>query len=86
MAARIALLAMAVMLCNSARGDHPVDGLAIFEKSIRPVLVAHCYECHSAEAAGGGKLQAGLMLDSRQVDLSLRRPRLPADRRVWQRG
>jgi hypothetical protein len=25
------------------------DGLAFFEKRIRPVLVKHCYECHSEE-------------------------------------
>ena len=40
-------------------------GLALFERAIRPVLVKHCYECHSAEAAGKGKLQAGLFLDTK---------------------
>ncbi|HND52024.1 MAG TPA: hypothetical protein PLV92_06500, partial [Pirellulaceae bacterium] len=40
--------------------------IAHFEKAIRPVLVAHCYECHSAEAAAKGKLQAGLQLDTKQ--------------------
>jgi hypothetical protein len=28
--------------------------------------VQHCYECHSEEAAAKGKLQAGLLLDSKQ--------------------
>ncbi|MDB5385201.1 MAG: Protein of unknown function (DUF1553)/Protein of unknown function (DUF1549)/Planctomycete [Planctomycetaceae bacterium] len=37
-----------------------------FEQKIRPVLVKHCYECHSAEAKGLNQLKAGLMLDSRQ--------------------
>jgi len=37
------------------------EGLAFFETRIRPVLVEHCYECHSA----GGKLQGGLVLDTR---------------------
>ncbi|HTG43872.1 MAG TPA: PSD1 and planctomycete cytochrome C domain-containing protein, partial [Verrucomicrobiae bacterium] len=33
-----------------------------FERKIRPVLVEHCYECHSA---GAKKLKGGLTLDSR---------------------
>lgn len=37
-----------------------------FEKKIRPVLVKHCYECHSQAAAKENKLQANLLLDSRQ--------------------
>ncbi|MEM7384266.1 MAG: hypothetical protein AAF514_04915, partial [Verrucomicrobiota bacterium] len=28
----------------------PPDQLAFFENKIRPVLVEHCYGCHSAEA------------------------------------
>ncbi len=35
---------------------------AFFEAKIRPVLVKHCYECHSAES---GKAKGGLRLDSR---------------------
>ena len=41
------------------------EEVAFFEKSIRLVLVQHCYKCHSAEAASKGKLKAGL-LDTRQ--------------------
>src|SRR5262245_15328574 len=37
-------------------------GIEFFEKKIRPVLVAHCYECHSAKAK---KLKGNLRLDSR---------------------
>jgi hypothetical protein len=33
-----------------------------FERKVRPVLVEHCYECHSADAK---KIKGGLMLDSR---------------------
>jgi hypothetical protein len=40
-------------------------GLTLFETSIRPVLVKHCYECHSSAAAAKDKLQAGLFLDTR---------------------
>jgi hypothetical protein len=36
------------------------DGVAFFESRIRPVLVMHCYECHSAE-----KTKGGLRLDYR---------------------
>lgn len=39
--------------------------LEFFEKRIRPVLVAQCYECHSAEAASRGKLKGSLAVDSR---------------------
>ena len=37
-------------------------GIAFFEQKIRPVLVEHCYECHSAKAK---KLKGGLYLDSK---------------------
>ncbi|MFP6762829.1 MAG: DUF1549 domain-containing protein, partial [Planctomycetaceae bacterium] len=40
-------------------------GLDYFEAKIRPLLVKHCYECHSTAAASRKKLQAGLLLDSR---------------------
>ena len=36
-----------------------------FETRIRPVLVEHCYKCHSAEAAAKKKLKGGLRLDTR---------------------
>ena len=41
------------------RGD---EGTEFFEKKIRPLLVQHCYECHSAEAK---KLGGNLLLDHR---------------------
>ena len=34
-----------------------------FEKRIRPVLVEHCYECHSSKS---DQLQGGLLLDTRE--------------------
>src|SRR4051794_30055168 len=36
-------------------------GEEMFEKSVRPVLVARCYSCHSASAKS---LKGGLKLDS----------------------
>ncbi|MCC7333693.1 MAG: DUF1553 domain-containing protein [Pirellulaceae bacterium] len=40
----------------------PAAELEFFETKVRPLLVEHCYACHSARAE---KLQAGLRLDSR---------------------
>ena len=37
-------------------------GLDLFESRIRPVLIEHCYKCHSADSE---ELEAGLRLDSR---------------------
>ena len=36
--------------------------IAYFERRIRPMLVEHCYECHSANAE---KVRGGLLLDTR---------------------
>ncbi len=36
-----------------------------FEAKIRPVLIEHCYDCHSTDAAEKNKLKAELLLDSR---------------------
>ena len=54
----IVLLALAgvVRPCQGA-----VDGIAYFEREIRPILVRHCYECHSTDS----KVKGGLRLDSR---------------------
>ena len=41
--------------------------LAHFEKNIRPVLVAQCYQCHSAE---NNKIKGGLALDTRDATLA----------------
>ena len=43
----------------------PAKDLDFFEKSIRPVLVKHCQECH-----GEKKQKAGLRLDSREALLT----------------
>ncbi|MDA1050989.1 MAG: PSD1 and planctomycete cytochrome C domain-containing protein [Planctomycetota bacterium] len=42
-------------------------GLDFFEAKIRPMLVTHCYECHSAGAVGKKNLKGGLLLDSRDA-------------------
>jgi len=49
-------------LVHASDNDHQTD-IEFFEKRIRPVLVSHCYKCHSksADEVGGG-----LLLDSRE--------------------
>lgn len=54
---------MLLMVPTASAGD---SGLEFFEKKIRPVLVQHCYECHSASAAASRKLKGGLRLDTRE--------------------
>ncbi len=41
----------------------PVSDFDFFERKIRPVLVEHCYACHSSQ---GKQIEAGLRVDSRQ--------------------
>jgi hypothetical protein len=56
-------------LVCAAAADEPsppspsAEQLAFFESKIRPVLVQHCYKCHSAESKD---IRGGLLVDSRQ--------------------
>ncbi len=43
--------------------ESTAEGLAFFEKKIRPVLVENCYKCHSASSE---KVKGGLLLDTRE--------------------
>ncbi len=45
------------------------EQLAFFEQKIRPVLVEHCYSCHSEQAEKTGQLKGGLRLDTRAATL-----------------
>ena len=47
-------------ICAAAPAD--ARGLEFFEAKIRPVLVQHCYKCHSTSSK---KSEGGLLLDSR---------------------
>jgi len=58
----IPLLLAAVVAAGVVRAAPDPAGLDFFETEIRPLLVKHCYECHSARAE---KLKANLFLDSR---------------------
>lgn len=57
-------LLFVVALPSAAHAQSPsADDLKFFENKIRPVLVKHCYACHSKDAKEvGGKL----LLDSRE--------------------
>ena len=43
--------------------DGSASQIDFFEANIRPVLIKHCYECHSAKA---GEAKGSLLLDSKQ--------------------
>ncbi|MFQ5730962.1 MAG: DUF1553 domain-containing protein [Planctomycetaceae bacterium] len=62
--ALFAALFFAASLPTSAKAADKPDrkGLDFFERRIRPVLVKHCYECHSAKSR---KIRGGLRLDTR---------------------
>ncbi|NND95852.1 MAG: DUF1549 domain-containing protein, partial [Pirellulaceae bacterium] len=59
----VSLLTIAFVLAGRAE-EKPIaaEQLEFFESKIRPILVQHCYECHSAAAED---LEAGLYLDSK---------------------
>lgn len=57
----IFVFAVHFYLVVDAFGSEPQHDF--FEAKIRPILVKHCYECHSQEA---GEVQGGLYLDSRE--------------------
>ena len=57
---------VAVPLCSTAlrsAAEFKSEDYDFFEKKIRPVLVEHCYQCHSASAE---KIKGELLLDSRE--------------------
>ena len=56
-------IAICAMVATSARADAD-EATAFFESRIRPVLVEHCYKCHSGRAKSP---KGGLRLDSREA-------------------
>jgi cytochrome c553 len=62
----MSLTAASVNAAGTAENAHAgltADQLNFFEKNIRPVLIEHCYKCHSAES---DKIKGGLTLDTKQ--------------------
>ncbi|MBL9155618.1 MAG: PSD1 domain-containing protein [Verrucomicrobiales bacterium] len=57
------LLLLSAGLAPTLNASEPTsDQLAFFEAKVRPLLVKHCYECHSTEAE---KVKGGLLIDSK---------------------
>ena len=54
------LVASLTAIANADEGEK----LDFFEKKIRPVLVEHCYECHSADSKA---IKGGLRVDSKEA-------------------
>jgi len=66
--ARFGLLVVLALWTQATSGaEDPLDAVDrdFFEQKIRPVLVTHCYECHSAAADSRGKQKGSLALDTR---------------------
>ncbi len=62
-------IALTLTLCagSAAMAATAEDAkIAFFEKTIRPILIKRCYECHSVES---GKSKGGLLIDSRDAIL-----------------
>ena len=65
------LILTGLLLVARSDGQEIIDGqpsftseqIEFFESHVRPVLVEHCYDCHSTDAK---EVEAGLLLDSRQ--------------------
>lgn len=61
--------ATVLIVANAAlplRAADDQTGVEFFEKKVRPVLVEHCYQCHSTKAE---KVKGGLLLDTREAML-----------------
>lgn len=56
------LMVLCIPVSGAAADAASNKGSVFFEKKIRPLLVKHCYECHSEDA---GERQGGLLLDRR---------------------
>ncbi|MDP3069188.1 MAG: PSD1 and planctomycete cytochrome C domain-containing protein [Opitutaceae bacterium] len=48
----------------ASAADLPPEHVEFFETKVRPILVEHCYKCHSTEA---GKSKGDLLLDTRDA-------------------
>jgi hypothetical protein len=59
-------LLLIFVLCAPTLPLRAADADEFFESKVRPVLVQHCYRCHSGQAK---KLRGGLRLDSREAML-----------------
>lgn len=63
-AAFLSLALVALPTGFAQEPDQHEAGLAFFESNVRPVLIRHCYECHSAQE---GTAEGGLQIDTRSA-------------------
>ncbi|HIL55027.1 MAG TPA: DUF1553 domain-containing protein [Verrucomicrobia bacterium] len=57
----IAFLLVGLGAYNAKAVEPTTEGIAFFEKSVRPLFAKHCYKCHSSSK---GEDKGGLVLDS----------------------
>ena len=62
---KVKLIIKCWFVCGSfigslAAGELDPASIEFFETQVRPLLVNHCYKCHSEDADKGGKLKGGL--------------------------
>jgi hypothetical protein len=58
---RLAIFGWLLLAATARAAEPPAEQAEFFEKKVRPVLVEHCFKCHS----GPAKVKGGLRLDSR---------------------
>src|SRR5688572_29053402 len=56
------VLLAGLILPRASFATEDAAAIKYFEEKIRPLLIAHCYECHSAEAK---ELRGSLLLDTK---------------------
>ena len=61
---KMQIIIAVLVLAGIVAADEPRKEQEFFEKRIRPVLIRHCYECHSAASS---KSKGGLRVDSRDL-------------------
>lgn len=62
--ATLSLILLSLTVTSLVQAEKPTPGLELFENKIRPVLIEHCYECHSAATTD---IKGGLRVDSREA-------------------
>ncbi|MFY7953121.1 MAG: DUF1549 domain-containing protein, partial [Armatimonadaceae bacterium] len=58
------LVLFPLVACLAVAADPTPEQTERFEKTIRPILVEHCYKCHSAQSK---KVKGGLRVDGRKL-------------------
>ena len=61
------LLFVDVLHADDTSTSKDIDGIEFFERKIRPVLIEHCYRCHSREQLKAKPAKGDLLLDTREA-------------------